>query len=83
VVEHVLAKDETRVRFSLAAQNSVLYSNPCHIKILLKTPPICEVNVDNYVSNVYKGHDQKLFLNASFIQNMLKNKDVLIKDIKI
>ncbi len=61
MVEHVLAKDETGVRFSLAAQNYMSFTlssfNPHFIKILSKS-------VDNYVSNVYKGHQKMLSLIA-------------------
>jgi hypothetical protein len=40
-------------------------------------------NVDNYVGNVYKGHMLSLSFRPVFSKNMLKNKDILIKDIKI
>lgn len=39
--------------------------------------------MDNYVSNVHKGHTKNAFSVVIFMENMLKNKDILIKDIKI
>jgi len=39
--------------------------------------------VDNYVSNVYKGHVEKLSFMAIFDLNTLINKGILIKDMKI
>jgi hypothetical protein len=44
---------------------------------------ILHKTVDNYVGNVYKGHHLFLSFLAIFIQNMLLNKDILIKDIKL
>ena len=40
-------------------------------------------NVDNYVSNVYKGQFKKCLLEGNLVENTLKNKNILIKDIKI
>ena len=77
MVEHVLAKDETGVRFSLAAQN---YECPLVLPYILS---FFVQNVDNYVSNVYKGHILKLSFEAVFVKNMLKNKGFMIKDTKI
>jgi len=39
--------------------------------------------VDNYVGIVYKGHNSKLSFRYDFIKNRLKNKAILVKDIKI
>jgi hypothetical protein len=41
------------------------------------------ISVDNYVNNGYKGHRYILSFWVTFSKNMLKNKDILIKDIKI
>ncbi len=76
VVEHVLAKDETGVRFSLAALKECPLFYPRNIRILWKTG-------DNSVSNVYKGHMERLSLSGVFRENSLLNKDILVKDIKI
>jgi len=38
--------------------------------------------VDNYVGNVDKGHIKSLSLRVTFSKNMLKNKDIFVKDIK-
>ncbi len=56
VVEHVLAKDETGVRFSYAAQKIVSFSFSLIDKDLMEGLEKRCVNVDNYVGNVYKGH---------------------------
>ena len=39
--------------------------------------------MDNCVSNVYKGHVQNLSFKVIFNKNTLKNKAILIKDMKI
>jgi hypothetical protein len=49
----------------------------------MQNPTRGPVTVDNYVSNVYKGHIERLSFRVIFVENMLKNKDILIKDIKI
>ena len=53
MVEHVLAKDEMGVRFSLAAQNIVSFTQALFYRDFVEI-------VDNYVSNVYKGHSLEL-----------------------
>jgi len=54
----------------------------CPIVMPYKLSILCK-NVDNYVSNVYKGHILKLSFGAVFVKNTLKNKDFMIKDTKI
>ncbi len=36
--------------------------------------------VDNYVNNVYKGHNENMSLKTLFVKKVLKNKDIFIKD---
>ncbi len=50
MVEHVLAKDETGVRFSLAAQNMMSFCFTLSGNGSMETG-------DNYVGNVHKGHN--------------------------
>ena len=82
MVEHVLAKDETGVRFSLAAPRECPLLYPHNISILWKTG-------DNSVGNVYKGHTKILSLRRTFGENSLTNKDIpacagrFVKDMKI
>ena len=80
MVEHVLAKDETGVRFSLAAHYiSVLYAQ--QPKLIIKG--FLSKSVDNHVYNVYKGHNIRLSFNHHLVKNRPKNKDILVKDTKI
>ena len=72
-----IANVQVGVRFSMAAPKLVCpLHSPCGIRILYKT-------VDKYVSNVYKGHILKLSFRGHFVKNMLKNRDIFIKDTKI
>ncbi len=52
VVEHVLAKDETGVRFSLAAPKNLVSFTYFIYAYYLR---FSTLTVDNYVGNVYKG----------------------------
>lgn len=76
VVEHVLAKDETGVRFSYAAQRMSL----SFIKTF--THNVLIEYVDNLVGNVDKGQCQGLSFIEVFVQNSLINKGFLLKDSK-
>jgi len=49
----------------------------------LKYKDFIQKTVDNYVSIVYKGHNLKLSFKYNLIKNMLKNKDIILKDTKI
>lgn len=59
MVEHVLAKDETRVRFSLAAQNFLSFNKGFIHKQIKET-------VDNYVGIVDKGQPINVHLGHLF-----------------
>lgn len=71
MVEQVLAKDQIRVRFPVAAQFLFCPLPRLTSKTNLYLIRILSQNVDNYVSNVYKGQKFPLSSNDLFVENSL------------
>ena len=75
MVEHVLAKDETGVRFSLAAlrqaqhKHKILsFTKALQHKDFIEIHAKGRINVDNYVGTVYKGHSLELSFSTHFVK---------------